>query len=123
MISHLSIGVSDLGRATIFYDAVLAPLGYVRLFSGPRSVGYGPPAGPEELGLKARPPGEIGIDTGFHLALAATNHEAVCLFHVTALSNGGSDDGHPALRLEYGPTYYAAFVRDLDGHRLEAVCE
>jgi catechol 2,3-dioxygenase-like lactoylglutathione lyase family enzyme len=123
MISHLSIGVSDLERATSFYDAVLAPLGYVRMFSGPRSVGYGPPDGPEGLILQARPQADIGVDAGFHLAFVASNHEAVAQFHAAALHHGGSDNGRPGFRPDYGAAYYAAFAMDLDGHRLEAVCE
>ena len=123
MISHLSIGVSDLQRATAFYDAVLGGLGYARLFSGPASVGYGPPGGAEALALKQRPSSAIGREEGFHLAFTAPDHAAVDRFHAQAVALGGADDGSPGFRPAYGPRYYAAFVVDPDGHRLEAVCQ
>jgi catechol 2,3-dioxygenase-like lactoylglutathione lyase family enzyme len=121
MISHLSIGVSDLARATSFYDAVLCALGYHRVFTGPASVGYGTPDGREPFALKARPASDIGIDQGFHLAFEAQSRDAVDAFHAAALAQGGRDDGAPGLRPHYGPTYFAAFVIDPDGRRLEAV--
>jgi catechol 2,3-dioxygenase-like lactoylglutathione lyase family enzyme len=120
---HLSIGVADLARAAAFYDAALAPLGLVRIFENPRAVCYGPPGFEGEApfailgkGADARPPG-----IGFHLAFAAPSHEAVHRFHEAALAAGGIDEGPPGTREAYGPEYYTAFVRDLDGHRLEAV--
>ena len=121
MLSHLSFGVNDLDKATVFYDAVLAPLGIVRLWANPRGVGYGPPGGEDKLALFARPgrvnpPGE-----GFHLAFAASDREAVDRFHAAAMGQGAKDLGAPGLRAHYGPTYYAAFICDLDGHKLEAV--
>jgi catechol 2,3-dioxygenase-like lactoylglutathione lyase family enzyme len=121
MISHLSIGVSDLERATEFYDAVLAALGYGRVYTGPRSVGYGTPDGREPFALKQRASADIGVDAGFHLAFVAESREAVRAFHAQALARGALDDGAPGLRPHYGPSYYAAFVVDPDGHRLEAV--
>jgi catechol 2,3-dioxygenase-like lactoylglutathione lyase family enzyme len=123
VISHLSIGVSNLHRAAAFYDAVLGSLGYIRIFSGPTSVGYGPPGGPEGLALKQRPPSAIGVDEGFHLAFMTVDQAAVDRFYAQAVALGGTNDGAPGLRPAYGPSYYAAFVVDYDGHRLEAVCE
>ena len=123
MLDHLSIGVSDLARAAAFYDAALAALGYVRLFSNQHSVGYGAPGAKDEAfallaaGSEARAPG-----TGCHIALQAASREAVAAFHAAALRMGGADEGAPGLRPQYGAGYYAAFVRDLDGFRLEAVC-
>jgi len=121
MISHLSVGVSDLTRAIAFYDAVLAALGYVRVYTGPRSVGYGTPNGREPFALKARQKSEIGIDHGFHLAFVAESRDAVEAFHAAAIPEGGADDGAPGLRPDFGPSYCATFVVDPDGHRLEAV--
>ena len=123
MIDHISLGVSDLARAAAFYDAVLASLGYVRLFSNERGVGYGTAGAKDEqfailaAGEHAKAPG-----VGCHLALAAPNRAAVDAFHTAALGIGATDEGAPGLRPKYGAGYYAAFVRDLDGYRLEAVC-
>lgn len=123
MLDHISLGVSDLERAAAFYDAVLAALGYARLFSNARGVGYGVPGAKDEAlailaaGPDARPPGP-----GCHLALRAPSREAIEAFHAAALRMGAPDEGAPGLRPHYGAGYYAAFVRDLDGHRLEAVC-
>ena len=123
MLDHISIGVCDLSRATAFYDAVLAALDYVRLFSHPRGVGYGKAGAKDEAfailaaGADARSPG-----TGCHVAFAATSRDAVDAFHASALRLGGVDEGAPGLRLHYGDGYYAAFARDLDGYRLEAIC-
>ena len=119
MLGHVSFGVRDLARATAFYGAVVATLGWVRLWDGAgRGVGYGPPAGGEKLNLfahtDAAPPGP-----GFHLAFDAADRAVVDAFYSAALENGGSDRGPPGLRLHYGPTYYACFVTDPDGHRLE----
>jgi catechol 2,3-dioxygenase-like lactoylglutathione lyase family enzyme len=125
MLGHLSFGVSDLARSSQFYDAALAPLGFVRVFEkGLRAVGYAPPGTNESddkfallaRGSEARAPG-----AGFHLAFDAPSREAVDAFHAAALANGGQDDGAPGLRPHYGPTYYAAFVVDPDGYKLEAV--
>ena len=120
MLGHVSIGVRDLEGATRFYDAVLSALGYVRLWTGEAGIGYGAPGGGEQLNVfqnsQALSPGP-----GFHLAFTAPDTASVDAFHSAALSLGGSNNGAPGLRLNYGPTYYAAFVLDPEGHRLEAV--
>jgi len=120
-LGHLSFGVADLARSIAFYDAALAPLGGVRVWTGEMAAGYGPPGGGDLLALKHRrgpltPPGP-----GFHLAFDAPDRSAVDAFHAAALAHGGTCNGPPGLRPHYGPTYYAAFVIDPDGHRLEAV--
>jgi catechol 2,3-dioxygenase-like lactoylglutathione lyase family enzyme len=121
VLDHLSLGVADLPRAVAFYDAALAPLGYVRLWAHERGAGYGP-AGSEDEPLQLRAqPNARAPGPGWHLALAAPSRAAVDGFHAAALAAGGTDEGAPGLRPQYGPGYYAAFVRDLDGHRLEAV--
>jgi catechol 2,3-dioxygenase-like lactoylglutathione lyase family enzyme len=120
VIDHLSLGTADLAHATAFYDAALAPLGIVRVWSYPEAVGYGLPGGGDKLALKARP-GAAPPGAGFHLALSARSREEVDAFHRAALAAGGRDDGPPGLRPKYGPGYYAAFVVDPDGHRLECV--
>ena len=123
VFDHLSLGVADLGRASAFYDAALGALGLVRLFQNPRSVCYGPPgfAGEAPFAIIAHGQGAHPPGSGFHLALAAPTREAVAAFHAAALAHGGVDEGPPGIRESYDPGYYAAFVRDPDGHRLEAV--
>jgi catechol 2,3-dioxygenase-like lactoylglutathione lyase family enzyme len=123
MFDHLSIGVAELERAAAFYDAALAALGYVRLEQNARSVCYGragftgeAPFAIIAFGPEAKPAGP-----GFHVAFVAPDREAVDRFHAAAMSAGGVDLGAPGIRENYNPGYYAAFVRDPDGHRLEAV--
>lgn len=127
MLHHLSLGVSDIERAAAFYDAVLAPLGYARVWSDLRpgetnqAVGYGVSGGGDALALKHRPDGQRPPGPGFHVAFAAPGRQAVDEFHRAALQHGGRDNGAPGLRVHYGPHYYAAFVIDPDGHNIEAV--
>jgi len=121
MLGHLSFGVADLARAVAFYDAALAPLGYVRVWNSPGQAGYGLPGGGDKLALKLQGGPVVPPGPGFHLALTAPNPQAVQRFHAAALAAGGVDEGGPGPRPHYGATYYAAFVRDPDGHKLEAV--
>ena len=121
MLHHVSLGVSDLERAAAFYDAVLGVLGYVRVWSDATAVGYGQVAGEDRLAIKARGADAAPPGAGFHLAFAAPDRAAVLKFHAAALGHGGRCNGAPGLRPEYGPNYYAAFVVDPDGHRIEAV--
>jgi catechol 2,3-dioxygenase-like lactoylglutathione lyase family enzyme len=120
MLHHLSIAVSDLDRASAFYDAVLKPLGYTQVFADDEAVGYGYEGGDDKLCLKrvtkVMVPGE-----GFHLAFAATEPDQVHEFHTAALRLGGRCNGAPGPRPEYGDSYYAAFVFDPEGYRIEAV--
>ncbi|HUB12207.1 MAG TPA: VOC family protein [Acetobacteraceae bacterium] len=123
MLGHVSFGVVDLDRAIAFYDAALAPIGLTRVWSHARGAGYGPPGRGDLLALKLQP-GPVAVPgPGFHLAFNAATHQAVDAFHEAALRAGGSDNGPPGLRPHYGPTYYAAFVIDPEGYRLEAVCQ
>lgn len=122
MLGHLSFGVRDLAAATAFYDAILAPLGVVRVWSSPKGAGYGAPGGQDRLALfPVAEPAAPG--PGFHLAFDAPTQAAVDAFHGAALAAGGQDRGAPGLRPHYSPSYYAAFITDLDGHKLEAVCQ
>jgi catechol 2,3-dioxygenase-like lactoylglutathione lyase family enzyme len=121
MLGHISFGVSDLRRSSDFYDAALAALGYARVFTGERAVGYGAPgAAADRLLLIQQPDAVRPPGPGFHLALAAPTRQAVDAFHRAALQHGGLDQGGPGLRPHYGPDYYAAFVLDPDGYKLEA---
>lgn len=123
MLGHLSFGVSDLERSMAFYDAALGPIGFVRVWTHERGAGYGPPGGDDKLALKVQPGAVTPPGPGFHLAFDAAAHAAVDAFHAAALACGGADSGPPGLRPHYGPTYYAAFVVDPDGYKLEAVCQ
>jgi catechol 2,3-dioxygenase-like lactoylglutathione lyase family enzyme len=121
VLSHLSFGVADLAKAAAFYDGALAPLGYVRVWSNADGVGYGVAGGNDKLALfpqegRPTPPG-----AGFHLAFEAPSRAAVDAFHAAALRLGGRDEGAPGTRPHYSPTYYAAFVLDPDGYKLEAM--
>jgi catechol 2,3-dioxygenase-like lactoylglutathione lyase family enzyme len=126
MLGHISLGVTDLARATLFYDATMAALGHVRVYTGPKSVGYGltgARSSEDKLLLILEPEGTHPPGPGFHLAFDAETRESVDRFHTAALSNGGTDAGAPGLRTHYGPDYYAAFVIDPFGYKLEAVCQ
>lgn len=103
-----------------FYDASLTTLGYVRLWTGVDGLGYGEPGGGEKLNVFARKDA-VPLEAGFHLAFVAPDSASVDRFHAAALAHGGTDEGAPGPRPHYGASYYAAFVRDPDGHKLEAV--
>jgi catechol 2,3-dioxygenase-like lactoylglutathione lyase family enzyme len=120
MLSHLSFGVKDLALATAFYEKALAPLGVVCVWRNERGSGFGPPGGEDKLALFNRP-GAHAPGAGFHLCFEAKDLAAVDAFHTAALAAGGTDAGAPGLREHYSPTYYAAFVIDPDGYKLEAV--
>ena len=121
MLHHISFAVADLARSAAFYDATLAPLGYVRVWTHATAIGYGLAGGGDKFTIKVRG-NEIPVPgPGFHLAFAAPSREAVDAFHRAALASGGRDNGPPGLRPRYAPDYYAAFVFDPDGYRIEAV--
>lgn len=122
MIDHLSIGVRDLAAAQRFYDAALAPLGYRRLSTDEGSLGYGDDTVRFWILKVARPvPADPG--SGLHVCFTAPSRESVDAFHEAALKHGGADNGRPGVRADYAPDYYAAFVTDPDGYRLEAYCK
>ncbi len=120
---HVSLGVADLDRAVAFYDAVLAPLGLVRQFRSRRAAGYAPPGftGEAPFAVIAFGDEATAPERGLHMAFAARDRAAVDGFYTAAIAAGGTDDGPPGIRENYDPGYYAAFVVDPDGHRLEAV--
>ncbi|MCO6416597.1 VOC family protein [Siccirubricoccus sp. KC 17139] len=122
MIDHISIGVADIARARRFYDAALAPLGYRRLSAGDTHLGYGADAVVLWISQAARPV-PADPESGLHICFAAPGRAGIEAFHAAALAAGGADNGAPGLRPDYGPGYYAAFVIDPDGYRLEAHCE
>jgi catechol 2,3-dioxygenase-like lactoylglutathione lyase family enzyme len=120
MIDHISIPVRDIKAAARFYEALLAPLGMTRVRDWPKSIGFGKTYPEFWLNKRAqlKPPGE---DSGAHIALRAPDTKAVDAFHAAAVAAGAHSDGAPGMRLEYSSHYYAAFVRDWDGNRIEAV--
>lgn len=120
MLHHISLGVRNLKLAAAFYDAALGALGFRRVFEDDTAVGYGLVDNQDVLCLKLRPD-VTAPGPGFHLAFTASSRPAVDAFHRDALRVGGRDNGPPGLRPHYGPTYYAAFLIDPDGHRIEAV--
>ncbi len=121
MLDHVSIGVSDVARAGKFYDAVLGPLGYTRKSDGETSLGYGAKA-IELWILGVERPVKADSDSGLHFCFEAPDRKSVDAFHAAALKTGGKDNGKPGIRADYSPGYYAAFVVDPDGYRLEAYC-
>jgi catechol 2,3-dioxygenase-like lactoylglutathione lyase family enzyme len=122
MINHVSLGVRDIEKAKRFYDAALSPLGYKRLSDGAGSLGYGRDAVALWIGL-ARHPVPANEESGLHFCFVAPSRVDVDAFHAEALRAGGRDNGPPGVRADYGPNYYAAFVIDPDGYRIEALCE
>lgn len=121
MLHHLSFAVIDLARSAAFYDAALSQLGYVRVWADSTAVGYGLQGGGDKFAIKLSPGQAAPPDPGFHLAFSAPSRESVARFHAAALQHGGQDNGVPELCQEYGEHYYAAFVIDPDGYRIEAV--
>jgi catechol 2,3-dioxygenase-like lactoylglutathione lyase family enzyme len=121
MIAHISIGVSDIDRSKHFYDTALEPLGYKCLRPARSLLGYG--YGRDNIALwvvSAERPVPADEKSGLHFCFAAPNAAAVDAFYAAALRAGGHDNGAPGLRPIYGPDYYAAFIVDPDGYRIEA---
>ncbi len=120
VISHVSLGTNDYPRAKAFYDAVLATLQIRCVMDFPGAAGYGR-AFPEFWVQTPHDGGRAGVGNGVHVAFLANSVEEVHAFHAQALALGATDDGAPGPRPDYGPDYYAAFVRDPDGHKIEAM--
>lgn len=121
MFDHVSIGVADIGRTRAFYNAALTPLGYTLLSDGENSLGYGEKAVALWIGKAARPV-KADKESNLHFCLVAKDRKSVDAFYAGALKAGGTDNGKPGVRADYDPNYYAAFVIDPDGYRLEAYC-
>ena len=121
MLDHVSIGVSDVARAGKFYDAVLKPLGYTRQSDGDTSLGYGAKAIKLWI-LGVKRPVKADMESGLHFCFEAPDRKSVDAFYTAALREGGKDNGKPGVSADYSPSYYAAFVVDPDGYRIEAYC-
>ena len=121
MIDHISVAVRDLARGERFYAAALAPLGLAKLREWPgAAIGFGKKY-PEFWINKRESMGRVAEDSGLHICLRAPDTASVDAFHAAALNEGGTSDGEPGLRAHYHEGYYAAFVRDPDGNRIEAL--
>ena len=117
MIDHIGFEVSDLGRAAGFYDPLFFALGARRMFESPHALAYGVNAAEFWLVVRERPPAP-----GYgHVALRASGKAAVDAAYRAGIAAGGSDDGPPGPRPHYGKRYYAAYLRDPDGLRVEIV--
>ena len=122
MFDHVSIGVADIARSKKFYDAALKPLGYKLLSDGETSLGYGD----KSVALwvqKSDSPVPADMASGLHFCFDAPSRKSVDGFHKGAMGAGGKDNGPAGLRADYGDNYYAGFVIDPDGYRLEAYCD
>ncbi|HEY4128558.1 MAG TPA: VOC family protein [Gammaproteobacteria bacterium] len=117
MLDHISLSVTDTDRSKAFYAKALAPLGYKLMAEYEGGFGVGRDGGSiiwVGHGAAQKPIA--------HLAFRAQDRKAVDAFYKAAIGAGAKDNGKPALRENYSPTYYAAFVFDPDGNNVEAVC-
>ncbi len=120
VLSHVSLGTNDYPRAKAFYDQVLATLQIRCVMDFPGGAGYGRKF--PEFWIQVPHDGQAaGTANGVHIAFLANSKDEVDAFYAKALSLGARDDGAPGIRPEYDKGYYAAFVRDLDGHKIEAM--
>lgn len=124
MLDHVSITVSDIRAAEKFYDAIMSALGVIKVGAREDWLGYGErarPENPERVYISIRKGANPDPAFGRHWCFKASTRDQVDAFWNSGVANGGADDGPPGLR-SYHPSYYAAFLRDPDGNRLEAVC-
>jgi catechol 2,3-dioxygenase-like lactoylglutathione lyase family enzyme len=130
MLDHIGFKVSDYEHSKAFYLRALAPLGHGLVMevtpemtgTDSRHAGFGSDRKPAFwIGWTKAGTGDTTQRT-LHIALVAKDRDAVDAFHAAALAAGGADNGAPGLRPQYHPNYYGAFVRDPDGHNIEAVC-
>ena len=125
MLDHVTLGVKDVSNAGTFYDDVLGTLGYQRLFEEDiYAIGYGVDRPifwvVDPLDDDERSSGPV-FAKGTHVAFKAKTRDQVEEFHRKALARGGKCCGKPGLRT-YHDDYYAAYIYDPEGHKIEAVC-
>ena len=123
-VNLVVLRVADIDRAAAFYDAVLSTLGLARRKQRPGAIGYGPAsrAAPVFWILARRPQNSASAGFGLHVSFQAPDRASVDAFHAAALRAGARDQGSPGVRPEYTMPFYGAFVLDLDGYKIEAVC-
>jgi catechol 2,3-dioxygenase-like lactoylglutathione lyase family enzyme len=126
IIGHISIGVRNITLSRQFYTAIFAPLGLSLVYESPPDhkilvLGYGPDPDHEAVNIFQDGDDASAPGRGSHIAFNATGRAAVEMFHAAGIANGGVCDGPPGVRHQYGPRYFAAFLIDPDGWRLEAV--
>jgi catechol 2,3-dioxygenase-like lactoylglutathione lyase family enzyme len=120
MIHHVSVGSNDIKQAKAFYDPLMSLIGFRILKESDKSVHYG--ASDIVFSLETPTDGfPATAGNGVHVAFQAPDRETVRRFFEIALANGGTDEGAPGIRENYNANYYGAFVRDLDGNKIEAV--
>lgn len=120
IMSHVSVGVADMDRSARFYDAVLAPFGARRILDlGPHGIAYGR-VFPEFWIGRPLDGGAPAPGNGTHFAFLARSRDEVDAFWAAGLAHGGIGDGEPGPRADYGPGYYACYLRDPDGNKIEA---
>jgi len=117
MIDHVSVRVQDFPRLLAFYRDALAPIGYSVIMEYPGAVGLGAQGKPDLWLMQT----EQAVNPT-HVALSTARRDLIDAFHAAGLAAGGTDNGPPGLRVDYHPSYYAAFVRDPEGNNIEVVC-
>jgi catechol 2,3-dioxygenase-like lactoylglutathione lyase family enzyme len=120
MIDHVSVAVRDLQASARFYEAVLGALGFAKLEERPATIAFGKSYSEFWINMREAMP-RVAPESGAHVCFRARSMEMIDAFHAAALAAGGTSDGAPALRPQHGEGYYAAYIRDLDGNRIEAV--
>ena len=119
ILSHISLGSNRFDEAVAFYDQVLPTLGCRRIVAYPGAVAYGREY--PEFWVQMPHNGEpASVGNGSHVGFIAPDREAVDAFYSAAMAAGAHDDGPPGQRPDYPEAYYGCFVRDLDGHKIEA---
>lgn len=127
LLDHVSISVAGLDTARPFYDAVMAALGATKVYDHADALGYGERCRPGDSGhtylsVQADPTASPSAPARRHWCFKAASRAAVDAFHAAGLAHGGRDEGAPGPRPQYHPHYYAAFLSDPSGNRIEAVC-
>lgn len=124
VLSHITLGTNDKERSRTFYDAVLGAIGFSRLPKPPeKPLAYEKNGELPTIYIYTPEDGRPATwGNGTHIAFMAENRQQVMAFHAHGLALGGLDEGKPGLRPHYGSNYFAAYVRDPDGNKLQAVC-